>query len=322
MSVNFPTAFWKNQPAESEASAPVEDTIITWSKKLYYGYNMQEPEFLNPVDFADGGLQITTTFPFNDYSVDGNNNPNGTNFFPEYEPGTIPSNTLGADGSYFGWFLNETSNAVNYDPTSILSRYHRHDPWIVSADTQEINLFFESDYDTAWELDWVDGNEGKEFYNRFIQSGYAEGTFSLQSNATVQIKASGLGEVDQESDQYDKLQLYLNNNLICKAHAPANYLNNRDWDMDHAIFKNSAGAQDPSNPGTRKNRLTNINDADGNTITNVVNQYERTLYVKSSAQFSTNVNLGPGDHTIKIYYNTNDGLWNSGAFYGTEFTFS
>ena len=127
MSVNFPTAFWKSQPAESEASAPVEDTLITWSKKLYYGYNLRETEFLNPVDFANGGLQITTTFPFIDYSVDGNDQPNGTNFYPEYDPGTIPSNTLGAAGSYFGWFLNETSNTVNYDPTSILSRYHRHD---------------------------------------------------------------------------------------------------------------------------------------------------------------------------------------------------
>tara|TARA_Y100000361_G_C11118302_1_gene321702 strand:- start:95 stop:1054 length:960 start_codon:yes stop_codon:yes gene_type:complete len=319
MSVNFPTAFWKNQPAESEASAPVEDTIITWSKKLYYGYNMQEPEFLNPVDFADGGLQITTTFPFNDYSVDGENKPNGINFFPAYEPGTIPSDSA---NSYFGWFLNETSNTVNYDPTSILSRYHRHDPWIVSADTQEINLFFEADYDTAWELDWVDGNEGKEYYNRFIQSGYAEGTFSLQSNATVQIKASGLGETDQETEQFDKLQLYLNSDLICKGRAPADYFNSRNWDMNSAIFTNSDGDQDPATYYNRLDRSTSIKDADGNDQNNVVNQYERTLYANSDAQFSTSVNLDPGDHTIKIYYNTNDGLWNSGAFYGTKFTFS
>ena len=327
MSVNFPTAFWKNQPAELETSTPVENTIITWDKKLYYGSSYGTPEDLNSVDFADAGLQTTTTFPFNDYSVDGDNNPNGTNFYPDYIVDVIPSES-NANDVYFGWYLNETANNVGYNPANILSRYHRADPFIVSSDTQEINLFFETDYDTAYELYWVDyennypNGEGKGYFNRFVQSGYAEGTFSLQSNATLEIKASGLGEVDPSSDDFDQLQLYLNNNLICKGKAPQNNYNNRQWDMDHAKFTNSAGNPDPSSPGNRFDRSTNINDADGDTITNVVNQYERTLYVKSSAQFSTSVNLTAGNHTIKIYYNTNDGLWNSGAFYGTKFTFS
>ena len=43
MSVNFPTAFWKNQSEEADVvPTDVENTQITWSKYLYYGYNNPE----------------------------------------------------------------------------------------------------------------------------------------------------------------------------------------------------------------------------------------------------------------------------------------
>ena len=89
MSINFPTAFWKNQSEETDVvPTDVENTQITWSKYLYYGYNNPEivegsnpveyENGLNPQDFAQNELSTTSTFPFNDYSEDGEGNPNGT----------------------------------------------------------------------------------------------------------------------------------------------------------------------------------------------------------------------------------------------------
>ena len=56
MSINFPTAFWKNQSEEADVvPTDVENTQITWSKYLYYGYNNPEiVEGSDPVEYENG----------------------------------------------------------------------------------------------------------------------------------------------------------------------------------------------------------------------------------------------------------------------------
>jgi len=341
MSINFPTAFWKNQPEEADlVPTDVEDTQITWSKYLYYGYNNPEivegsdpVEYindLNPQDFAQNELSTTSTFPFNDYSEDGEENPNGTYFYPEYYP-THSEQKLSKEndiGFYAGWYLaGQVVNSVNYT-----NDVHRADPWIVSADTREINLFFEADPFTADDLVWfneigVSTEPTLERYNHFVQTGYAEGAFTLGgTGATLRIFASGLGEKDSVTDfNYDFFEAYVDTTLICKGRAPENN-DQRPWDQDHAIFTDAAGSQSPANYYTRKTSVrgqqTDIVKGNGATALAVVDQDLRTLYCKEVARFTGSIPLGAGDHKIKLYYNTNDGLYNSGAFYGTKFTFS
>ena len=336
MSINFPTAFWKNQSEEAD----VVPTQITWSKYLYYGYNNPEivegsdpveyENGLNPQDFAQNELTTTSTFPFNDYSEGGGGDPNGTNFYPGYYP-DHSANKLSKEndiGFYAGWYLEgKVVNGVNYG-----NDVHRADPWIVSADTREINLFFEADPFTVDDLAWFneigDSTEPTlQKYNHLVQTGYAEGAFTLGgTGATLRIFASGLGEKDYvDSFNYDFFEAYVDTTLICKGRAPENNAQ-RPWDQDHAIFTNAAGAQSPADYYTRKTSVrgqqTDIVKGNGATATGVVNQDLRTLYCKEVARFTGSISLGAGDHKIKLYYNTNDGLYNSGAFYGTKFTFS
>jgi hypothetical protein len=73
--------------------------------------------------------------------------------------------------------------------------------------------------------------------------------------------------------------------------------------------------------GLQSNNLILLDDTTD--ISNVVEQTTRRDYVKDSAVFThTKTNLAIGDHKIKIFYNTNDGRYNSGAFYGATFNFS
>ena len=127
-------------------------------------------------------------------------------------------------------------------------------------------------------------------------------------------------------EQFDLFQLYIDDELICKGTAPGGG-GTRSWDMDHCKFFNAGGTQTPASPGTRKDLGTSIKRfnsiGDTTDISNVVEQTTRRDYVKDSAVFThTKTNLAIGDHKIKIFYNTQDGEYNSGAFYGTTFNFS
>jgi hypothetical protein len=332
MSINFPTAFWKNQSESDSSTSTPSETAINWQKYLYYGSTKEETvdlnvgEFLNPVGYATAGLSLNTTYPFNDATSE--------DFFPTYE-----SNSLTTDYDfssitqrpYFGWYIASDGNVGI--GSQALTRYHREDPWIIENNGRKINLFFQADYETLFKLQWdmyyANVGLGEEYafqyYNHFIQSGYTEGSFNLSEIADLEIKASGLGELN--SNEFDLFQLYIDDGLICKGTAPGG--GSRLWDMDHCKFFNAGGTQTPTDAqaGTRKNLGTSIKQfesLDATTeITDVVEQTTRRDYVKDSAVFThTKTNLAIGDHKIKIFYNTNDGRYNSGAFYGATFNFS
>tara|TARA_R110002020_G_scaffold278249_2_gene493709 strand:+ start:10365 stop:11339 length:975 start_codon:yes stop_codon:yes gene_type:complete len=324
MGVNFPTAFWKNQPSQrADDSGP---PIITWNLNLYYG----EGDYNN---FED--VQTDSNFPFkvggNDFNTDYN-----------YLAATADDPNSPA---YFGWYLD---GDLEY-PNDV----HRADPWIVEEDGRKIDLLMEADYRTLYDLhDYYSFDDfpvtAREVYNPFIQSGRAVGTFTLNSTSTLTIKVSGLGERATQTArdyEFDQMKLYVNSNVVCSGVAPANtpvtqfagggWGADNDllaWDMDQCKFFNSAGNQSPNPNPPRNNLGTTLYDYDGDavvyyqngtgTLNNVVNQDNRRKYTTVGGQFSTNLNLSAGTHTIDIFFNTNDGLYASGAFYGATFSFS
>ena len=323
MGVNFPTAFWKNQQDKRvDDSGP---PTITWSLNLYYGegdYNSFE------------NIQTASTFPFN---INGD-------FYPTY--GFYNSVADDPDnGAYFGWYLDGNTQY----PNSV----HREDPWIVEEAGRKIDLLFEADYETLNYLQsFYTSDElpatAQQQYNKFIQSGRAQGTFTLTSSSTITIKVSGLGERTNESASeypFDQMKMYLNNNVICSGVSPANspqasaggggWALESDllpWDVDQCKFFNSAGSQSPNPNPPRNNLGTTLYDYDGDPVTyyqggtgtlnNVVDQNNRRKYTTVGGQFSTTQSLSAGTHTINIFFNTNDALYNSGSFYGATFSFS
>jgi len=338
MSINFPTAFWKNQSESDSSTSTPSETAINWQKYLYYGSTKEETvdlnvgEFLNPVGYATAGLSLSTTYPFNDATSE--------DFFPTYKS---PSLTTDYDSlsitqrPYFGWYIaGNVGGGGNVGIGSqALTRYHREDPWIIEDNGRKINLFFQADYKTLFKLNWDlyyedqgDEGAGYQYYNNFIQSGYTEGTFNLSQSSTLNILVSGLSEVN--SDEYDLFQLYIDDGLICKGTSPGGGNQDRLWDMDHCKFFNAGGGAvhpDTTPPyTTRINHNTSIRHyygpGDTTEISNVVEQTARRTYVKEVSRFTGTVSLTEGDHKIKIFYNTQDGEYNSGAFYGATFNFS
>ena len=338
MSINFPTAFWKNQSESDSSTSTPSETAINWQKYLYYG-SMEKGtvdsvgKFLNPVGYATAGLSVNSTYPFNEVT--------SQEFFTTYYDYTTPTLEYyekpdPQDRPYFGWYIASDGN-VGGDGSNVgigsqsLTRYQREDPWIVEDNGRKINLFFQADDRTLHDLGWFFYYEdqglpgaGYQYYNHFIQSGYAEGSFSLSEAADLEIKASGLGELF--SNQFDLFQLYINNELICKGAAPGGD-EARPWDMDHCKFFDAGGTQTPTDAqaGTRKDLGTSIQEYNygGNTtISNVVEQTTRRDYVKDSAVFTHTQSLVKGDYKLKLFYNTHDGQYNSGAFYGATFNFS
>ena len=338
MSINFPTAFWKNQSESDSSTSTPSETAINWQKYLYYGSTKEETvdlnvgEFLNPVGYATAGLSVNSTYPFNEVTSE--------DFFTTYYDYTTPTleyyeKTDPQDRPYFGWYIASDGNVGGGGNVGIgsqaLTRYHREDPWIVEDNGRKINLFFQADERTLHDLGWSfyyqdQGAEGAgyQYYNHFIQSGYAEGSFSLSEDADLEIKASGLGELF--SNEFDLFQLYINDELICKGTAPGGG-GTRPWDMDHCKFFDADGDQTPTDvqAGTRKDEGTSIQKysiAGNTTISNVVEQTARRTYVKEASRFIGTVSLTEGDYKVKIFYNTHDGQYNSGAFYGATFNFS
>ena len=311
MGVNFPTAFWKGSNPSDDG-----EVSIDWNLKLYY--SKQE---------LDENGQSTTPYLGAENVKQATQDPNG--FFPDirdahpYVVGTqnyffqyaYTSTILAPDSnSFFGWLLS------GYNQND-LQGFHRANPFIVEDDGRELNLFFEADQDTLEVLgrDTNYSNETntrayEDTFNRFIQSGYAEGSFTLNSTSNLSITVSGLGE--KYSSDFEKMHLAVNDIHICKGQAPGGDEDN-PWDMNQVKLFNSAGTQTPAQYANR----------DGGAYVDQDNRRFGYTTAAGQATFTTpnnplqNMEAGV-QHTIKIYFNTNDGMYNSGAFYGFKFNFS
>ena len=287
-----PTAFIKKQTLPSTAG---EEKVITWSKDLYWG--------------QQGSPQTTSTWPFS----------NGIDLFSpivgeEYYDTTdrVAGDTL----SYYGWYLNggELGNGDSLD----LSSYHQANPWHVGTNGLNLRLDFEADWDSAAEIELeTDSDVLRQYYNQFIQSGYALGTFNLNSTSTLTVKASGLGEMYQ-ANTTDLMDFSVDNAVLFSGSAPGN--NGTYFGLDESadgridvrqVKLYSQGSNSPVNSQPRANP------------TQWVNQDNRISYTNNAGIGTfTKSNLSAGSHTIKINLSTIDSKYNSGVFYGFTFSFS
>ena len=337
---NFPTAFWKKQPS-AEVST---ETSINWQRALYWSYGQNGETDPSDYNFpqrvgigsddkyllAAGGL--ATNFPFMVQDA----NESDEDFYSSY-PIQFPYPPWQGDPNsppypYFGWYLTGGYGSENdlYD----LTAYHRGNPWIVGSN--EIKIFFEADYATADDIG-VDYPPyfPEEVYNQFVQSGSATGSFTLTSTSNLTIKVSGLGEdfsTTTLASTYDSMTLYLydgsTNELICSGAAPEDARNVRslpeanNYDMQQvklyagsdlttivnaqSVYANAGKGQ----PRGNTSEFVNQNTRDiGYTTTNGIGTFTKN-------------SLTAGDYKIKIQVSTIDGVYNSGAFYGFNFTFS
>ena len=332
MSLNFPTAFWKN-PSE-----PEEDTgtpSINWTTALVWSKGNNGATEAKEFNFP---LSHTTNFPF---TVTDNNNSQ-EDFYLSYETATWQNDTNPASSTpYFGWFLTGGYGSV-VDQEYDLQNYHSGSPWIIGgALGSDLKIYFEADFSTAALINTPDPNpttDGFDYptyrtdiYNSFIQSGNATGSFSLSATSNLTIKVSGLGE-DYENaagaSNYDTMVLYLDNGstkeFICSGAAPEDGRNVRSLDEDDNYDMQQVKLYAGNNLNTIVNTtvapLGEPRGSDGQ----LVNQNTRDLGYTTTNGIGTftKSSLAAGDYKIIIDVSTIDGIYSSGAFYGFNFTFS
>tara|TARA_B100000902_G_C27308583_1_gene917027 strand:+ start:372 stop:1391 length:1020 start_codon:yes stop_codon:yes gene_type:complete len=339
MSINFPTAFWKNQKKVAE-----EVVTINWSTSLYFSPLASED--------ALGPDNVVST---NGYRTDSSNGP----FQPNPESNSEIFNrgyvTPGAGAypsedsvAYFGWYRNGDNTYGQFA--------HRTEPWLIEDETLKINLFTEADWST---IDYINNPLSNSeltigsdlipyyhrYYNGFVQSGSAIGTFTLESPKTMTVLVSGLSETygayagnnsGSIEETFDISIVYLKQEdqtreAICSGRnrpSDTEFIppNGRPWDVNHALLFTGGqhGTQEPYYD--RLNLNTSIDyyfDTNYNgTYNNVVNQSQRRDYVRAVSQFTGVRSLSAGTHQVEVHFTTNDGNYSSGSFIGATFSFS
>jgi len=297
MGVNFPTAFWKgSDPSDEDVGISID-----WDLYLYYNTASNIGAGLVQSSSGPSFSQISSAHP---YSVD------DSDYYFNY----VSTREATSPNAFFGWLLDGYSQ-------NNLEGYHRANPFILDSDGRELNLFFEADQETVDMLSRENTYSGPESdseryfedtFNHFIQSGYAQGSFTLSSTSNLSIQVSGLGE--KYDSNYDKMHLAVDDVHICKGQSPGGGTD--EWNMNQVKLFNSAGTQTPNPAPSRA----------GGTYVNQDNRRFGYTTAGGQATFTTPADplqdMAAGEHSIKIYFNTNDGLYNSGAFYGFKFNFS
>ena len=330
MSLNFPTAFWKQE------NLPVGvGTSINWDTSLWWTKD-PSTDCETPNDFV---VENTSSFPFN-VCVGGQSE--------EYYPGYLGFTTFdeGQNLPFYGWYLNGGhDNAGQND----LSDYHRANPWIIQSDGTDIQLYYEADEETAMSSGVNNSNSSINVtkYNHFIQSGEATGSFTLEAQTNLEIKVSGLahdifGNKTAE-DNYNQMLLYLYNGsseeLICSGRAPmddrwsenayplaseVNLDGSLVDDIDMQQVKLYAGGALNTIVNSQQTPTANTSKAQPRSNSGeFVDQLTRYSYCNTAGigTFNKN-NLAAGSYQLRLRSFTADGAYQSGAFYGFKFTFS
>jgi len=329
---NFPTAFWKKQPAKAVGDL---DTVFAWETGLFWSYTTSDPDEGLTIPFP---IRDTTFFPF---PVDAGEGYGEEEYYGSYVPATTVFN-MGtgpySDQVFYGWYLTGgyDQGGQNENDTSA---YHEANPWKVGELSAHID--FEADYTTAyWSgIEELAGIEDTK-YNVFIQSGSATGSFTLDSTTTLTISVSGLGH-DKAlerlwSPYYEAMTLYLydgsTQELICSGRAPEDERNlledevGRLSNFDMQQVKLYAGSDLETIINYQGRHGGDVDVEKGAIRSNTdefVDQDNRVSYVNSDGTgIFEKIGLEAGDYEIRINASTIDGELNSGAFYGFTFSFS
>jgi len=344
MSLNYPTAFWKQESVEA---APDTSATISWSTGLYWSHD--------PAGNSSS-IGVTEPFPIQQYSsypfivnIDPDNFDD--EYFSYYSStttliteGLTPNDANGfpSDRVFYGWYLTGGINSEGVE----VEAPHRAEPWIVEQNGLYVSLNFEADGDSAIDRDadllWGDAVTK---WNSFIQSGSATGTFTLGSPTAMTVQVSGLGRDStwpaSWADYYDSMTLEIydvaaeTSTLLCSGKAPEDerFKENATpaigrWDMQQSKLYS----------GNNLNTIINYQGKNGgtaypekgavrNTPNALVDEDDRTIYINDNGTgvFSnkgTSTPLSAGTYQIRINASTMDGTYSSGAFYGFKFTFS
>jgi len=345
MSINFPTAFWKNSHKVDDSTPPSSSPSITWNKQLFYSPLSTEYNDLGPAKVV-----YASNYRY-DYSQDyfpmqPNPEVNSSPFVNQYASSQVAiTDEDETSRAYFSWYLDGGSVGIGTENRTQFA--HRSNPWIIEENGRKINLFAEADgetlrfintplYQSSVELGGTRGTVGYSYayYNNFVQSGSATGSFTLSSSSpkNLQILVSGLAEITQGptfgdfTDFYDYCSVRIKktdggglDETVCNGRNHPEEDTTRNWDMNHMVFFIGDGSEPkPTNYYNRKTSSDTIGTYD-----NVVDQTKRRDYVRAVSQFTGEYNnLDAGDYQVVINFTSNDGQYNSGTFIGATFNFS
>ena len=361
MSINFPTAFWKNSHKVDDSTPPSSSPSITWNKQLFYSPLSTEYNDLGPakVVYASNYRYDYSQDPYY-FPMQPNPEINSSPFVNEYASSQVAiTDEDETSRAYFSWYLDggnigiRGSVGIGTETENRTQFAHRSNPWIIEENGRKINLFAEADgetlkfintplYQSSVELGGTRGTVkySYAYYNNFVQSGSATGSFTLSSSSpkNLQILVSGLAEITQGptlggfTDFYDYCSVRIKrtdggdlDETVCNGRNHPE-TTTRNWDMNHMVFFIGDGnTQKPTyyNRETSSDTISYDNDSGQDTYTNVVDQTKRRDYVRAVSQFTGEYNnLDAGDYQVVINFTSNDGQYNSGAFIGATFNFS
>lgn len=354
MSINFPTAFWKNSHKVDDSTPPSSSPSITWNKQLFYSPLSTEYNDLGPAKVV---YASNYRYEYDPYYFPMQPNPeiNSSPFVDQYNSAQVAiTDEDETSRAYFSWYLDGGDESIGGDPEQAGAGAetrkqfaHRSNPWIIEENGRKINLFAEADGETLTFIDMplyqssveLGGTRGAveysyAYYNNFVQSGSATGSFTLSSSSpkNLQILVSGLAEITQGptlggfTDFYDYCSVRIKktdggglDETVCNGRNHPEEDTTRNWDMNHMVFFTGDGSEPkPTNYYNRKTSSDTIGTYD-----NVVDQTKRRDYVRAVSQFTGEYNnLDAGDYQVVINFTSNDGQYNSGAFIGATFNFS
>lgn len=348
----FPTAFWKTRPPASVGVG----TSISWETGSWWSYGNGSPALQN---FP---LKQDSNFPFGVYvpsfdSVD--------EYYTEYDTVSYAKKKADSTYSYYGWFLQggEDLSEENVD----LSSWHNLEPWTVGANGLELSIENETDYTTAYVSGYLidEENYGTDFsnktFNKFIQSGEATGSFTLNTVSNLTIKVSGLGsdtsyaynsatsaripsqisvgEPGDKSIFSNSMVLSLYNSstdtIVCSGKAPMD-----DRLLSNTVLKDQTDLIDMDLSYNIDVQQVKLYSAGSSTIANTTagtkgeprgdssnwvdqgNRIDGGYTTTNGIGTFTQNSLAAGNYEIRIKASTYDVEYNSGAFYGFTFSFS
>ena len=343
MSLNFPTAFWKQESVES---TPDTDAPISWSTGVYWS---------NDPAGNSSSIGVTEPFPVQQHSsypfivnIDPDNFDD--EYFSNYSSTTtlitqgLPVNNANgfpSDKVFYGWYLTGGINSQGVETEAP----HRAEPWTVEQDGLYVSLNFEADGDSAVDIEQLDWSEVIPKWNSFIQSGSATGTFTLGSPTTMKVQVSGLGRdstwTSSWADFYDSMTLHIydvsaeTSTLLCSGKAPEDerFKDNTTpaigrWDMQQSELYSGNNLNTIINyQGKNGGAVDTDKGAIRNTPNSLVDEDDRTTYINNNGtgvffNKGTSTPLSAGTYQVRINASTMDGTYSSGAFYGFKFTFS
>jgi hypothetical protein len=327
---NFPTAFWKKQPAEEAVGV---GTTIAWETGSWWS------EYSDDVGPPSEHWPFTRVprFPF-DVDVGGTTDE----YYVDYGV-NIKASSYDA---WFGFFL--TGGYDEYGKNNLVN-YHQPNPWSIDTDGLQPRFSFEADIYSAYAsglnyLPEYQNNTIEKTYNGFVQSGDATGRFTLATTSDLEIKVSGLGEDDDSNvDElgYHVMTLHLykdSEDFVCSGTAPCD---------DRQLLQNELNLGNYSMHGINNIDMQQVKLYAGNDLNTIVN-YQRNPtsdatkgalrqstgeWVEQDSRVSypsttgigtfTRSNLVAGDYQLRLRLCNQDGsAFSSGAFYGFTFTFS